>query len=109
MKKKLTEIGSTVEVTIHLPDWFPPVRLERRRNVYYPKDHAYRGQVDRVDYFNSAEDALWRLNGIKETCLVPEAKWLVIEVSTRSDIKKATLKFQAKLERFLRRYKEARA
>lgn len=100
--KRLTEILDQT-VTFSLPDWFPPERLEYTRTKKYSPGHAYAGQVESTDYENSAVDALFRLKGLKEVSTHPMGKWAVFQAKPSQ-----VAKLQAKLERFLRRYKEAK-
>lgn len=96
-------------VTFALPEWFPPERLEYQHHVKYGKGHAWEGQVEKTLYENSATDALFRLKGIKEVCTHPMGPWVTFELDTQKPLQPQIDALGAKLDRFIRRYKESRA
>jgi hypothetical protein len=100
---------SVIHVSFALPLWFPPERFEYTKTFYYSKGHAWAGQVERTESENTALDNLWRLKGISEVCHDPHGPTVTIEVDATKDVKRQIAVFQAKLERLLNRYREARA
>jgi hypothetical protein len=88
-----------IHVTFYLPHWFPPDRLD----FGHPDMHR-----DAV-YDNSAAVALHRLKEVWESDLaLTQHPSVTITLTPRQDIAKAIKRFQAKLKRFLSRYKESK-
>jgi hypothetical protein len=101
---------SEARVCFLLPDWFSEhERHSWQRVRRYPKGHRYESQVEDNITENNAVDALFRLKGVKEVCHHPQAKWVLVAFNCKPRyLAKQVLQFQAKLERFIGRYKEAR-
>jgi hypothetical protein len=93
------------KVSFDLPDWFPPDRFEKSRTVKYPQGHAWAGSYSRTVYSNSAEDALFKL-GI---CEINHFTNCIVEFDCKPEqLPKQIRVFEAKLKRFLNRYKESK-
>lgn len=94
--RPLTQVLET-RVIFDLPDWFG----ERHGWEDWRSFKLITG--------NTAHDALFRLKGVKELCHHVQAKWVVVEFDCQSkNLPRFIRRFEAKLNRFLRRYKEAR-
>ena len=50
-----------VEITFDIPDWFPPLRMEKTVRRVYPEYHTWAGQVSEVVYVNEALEELLAL------------------------------------------------
>lgn len=89
---KKTNRYCQAKIAFELPDWFPPERLN-----YQDGRHG-----------NSAEDALFRLVNVRE--LITNSAFspmVIIDLTCNpKQIPTEIAKFETKLERFLRRYKE---
>ncbi|MCP4156672.1 MAG: hypothetical protein GY757_53660 [bacterium] len=100
---------ATIEVTFHLPPWWPPERLHYSNPVYFDKYHAWAGSYSHSNEGNSAEDSIYKIKGCIETCSHPMGPWVKFEMDPdESDPVKWIEQTQAKLTRHLKRYKEAR-
>lgn len=58
------------EIAFSLPDWFPPEAENYTQRVYYPKHHAYAGQVKEDVSKNFAMEALYELPNVHETAIM---------------------------------------
>jgi hypothetical protein len=106
--QKLTQVLS-VRVTFELPNWFADERHEYMVRRRYPAGHLWAGQEQSREYENRQVDALFRLSGVKEICHDPMAKWVEVEFSGHPKLIPAKIaRFEAKLQRFLARYREAK-
>ncbi|MFA5234798.1 MAG: hypothetical protein WC390_10395 [Sulfurimonas sp.] len=97
-----------ITVTFPLPDWFPPERLDYSVVRHYSKGHIWEGTYEGTDYYNSAGNAIMKLSGTDEFCSDPMGPWISFRISPRKNLTVEIEKISAKLDRFLRRYKESR-
>lgn len=99
MKKK-TDRYCQAKAAFELPDWFPPERLNYNNGRYDDRFHPTDG--------NSAVDALLKLTEVREVGINPtfSATAIIDLYCHPKRIPAEITKFEAKLERFLRRYKE---
>ena len=98
----------SVSVQFDLPDWCADERFEVDRVIYFPPGHAWAGSYDRTERLNRMSDALFRLKGMKETCLFPGSCWCVVEFEFSTHLQRDIIDMRDKLHRMLSRYKEAR-
>ena len=57
-------------ITLSLPHWFPPVRQNYTDPVYYPDDHAKKGQIEKWVEGNRSVDAIKKLPGFRRLDLI---------------------------------------
>lgn len=93
-------------VSFEVPSWFPPERLDWSYAVRYDKYHAWAGSYSHTNHGNSAEDALFKLKGMKEFC---SYSYCMVEFHCEPEkLPKEIREYEKKLQRFFNRYKEAK-
>ena len=104
----MTEI-CCIDVTFSLPDWTADARFDDDKPIYYSGGHAWAGQVSGYQYDNTLSRNLFRLKGVTETCLNMQC-WVTVRFDCEpAELPKKIAVFQEKLNRFLGRYREAKA
>lgn len=100
---------SHVDVRFDLPLWFPPERCEYRKIVYYDSYHRWAGQVDheRSSYENRAVNGLFKLKDCHMTDMNPMCPHVIFRFDPVG-LHQSITETKAKLERYLRRYRESR-